>query len=410
MASIKYPIPFFVVDRPMSLKLLEFCKISELPFKVGLMGHANTSKNFQKMFREFKGDNVIKMVDSSVFTKNGCSVRRYEDLFEIYEEMGAEYGIIIDVLKDKSKTLRSAKKAIRLYKKGDYNFKLVGVAQGKTVEDYLDCYSKLKKLGYKYIGIGGLLKKIENSSRYVKVRDEKFLEEVIKKIRKEYPNDWLFLLGCFHPKRIDLFRKYRIFGADYKGWILNYKPPTEEEKKSKSKEELRRERFIQIRKYLYDAVFSKYIIQEKKLVLISCSKRKKFVKRKIPAIELYDGQFFRLLRKYLDVPNLDIYIISAKYGLIKSSDLIEFYDMKMTAKRANELKEEILQALTSILEQNHYSEILVNLGKNYLQVLDGFREKFIYNRNYYKVTIVEGKIGKRLHIMKKWLESLKAGD
>lgn len=26
----------------------DFCGISELPFKVGLMGHANTSKNFQK--------------------------------------------------------------------------------------------------------------------------------------------------------------------------------------------------------------------------------------------------------------------------------------------------------------------------------------------------------------------------
>jgi hypothetical protein len=220
-------IPFFVVDRPMSLKILEFCGIKKLKGKIGLMGHANTSKNFQKLFREFNSSNVIKMADSGVFTKQGNLTRGYENLFKIYENMGVEYGIIIDVIKDKIKTIRSAEKALIIYKEQNPKFKLVGVAQGITVHDYLDCYDHLKKLGFEFIAIGGLLKKIQNTSRYVRISDERFLEEVVKTIRRKYPTDWLFLLGCYHPKRHLLFNKYNIFGADYKGWILNYEPPNQ---------------------------------------------------------------------------------------------------------------------------------------------------------------------------------------
>ncbi len=394
-------IPFFVVDRPMSLKLLEFCEIDKLPFKIGLMGHANTSDNFQRLFREFNGKNIIKMVDSGVFSKEGCKFS-YEDLFKIYERMGADFGIMIDVLKNKDETLNSAKEATKVYYSGNYNFELVGVAQGNTPEEYLECYQRLREeLGFRYIGIGGLLKKVENSSRYVRVKDEKFLETVIRRIRESYPHDWLFLLGCYHPKRIPLFRKYRIFGSDYKGWILNYTPPQKNEKRKFSRDELRIKRFKQVRDYLYDKVFASYL--NRKLIIVSCSKKKKSVNREIPAIELYDGPQFKLLRKYLDLPNLDIYIISAKYGLIESSEYIGFYDMKMTTKRAEELKESIVQTLSSVLEQNYYSEILINLGKNYLQALDGFRGRCNHNC---RVVIVEGRIGERLSEMKKWLESL----
>ncbi|HDH45453.1 MAG TPA: hypothetical protein ENG66_08775, partial [Thermococcus sp.] len=131
------PIPFFVVDRPMSLRLLEFCGIKRVRAKIGLMGHANTSKNFQEMFRKFSGKNIIKMADSGVFTKDGNLTNDYEQLFEIYENMGVEYGIMIDVIKDRKKTIQSAKKAIRLYEELQPNFKLVGVAQGNNVEEYL---------------------------------------------------------------------------------------------------------------------------------------------------------------------------------------------------------------------------------------------------------------------------------
>ena len=405
----RYPIPFFVVDRPMSLKLLEHCKISELPFKVGLMGHVNTSENFRKQFKHFKGNNIIKMADSGVFSKDG-SVFDYEDLFEIYEKMGVEYGVMIDVLKNKNKTLKSARKAIKIYNKNTYKFNLVGVAQGKDEKEYLDCYIKLKKLGFEFIAIGGLLKKIENSSRYVKVRNEEFLDKVVSKIRNEFPKDWLFLLGCYHPKRFDRFVKFKIFGADYKGWIFNYTIPSEEERRSKSREELRRERFDQVKSYLYNQVFKNYFSfiakpgEKKKLLLISCSKKKKKQRTPLPAIQLYDGPFFKLIRKYIDeLDNLDVYIISAKYGLINSSEKIVYYDQRMDKKRAIELSARIIKELNRIIDE--YDEILINLGKDYLSIFETDGGHHILENP--KVEVLDGKIGIRMNKMKNWLESIK---
>lgn len=398
------PIPFFVADRPRSLELLRFCEINKLPFKIGLMSHANTSKRFRMLFKEFEGENIIKMADSGVFSKDGCKYD-YKDLFDIYECMGVDYGIIIDVLKDKDKTIESSQKAMKIYKDNHYKFKIVGVAQGKTMEEYLACYKKLKEIGYKYIAIGGLLKKIENSSRYVRVRNEEFLEKVIKNIREIYPNDWLFLLGCFHPKRIYLFKKYNIFGADYKGWILNYNPPSENERKTKSKDELKIDRFNQVKEYLYKNIFKYYFPKNKKLLIISCSKRKRSSLKKGPAIDIYDGPFFRLLRKY-KLPNVDIFIISAKYGLIHFSNLIELYDLKMSTKIANAIKNDIMLKLKKILQENQYKEIVINLGKNYLRVIDWLEEENLKNYKI-KITFLNGKIGERLQYIKKWLETEK---
>ncbi len=218
-------IPFFVVDRQMSLEILKYCEIDKLPFKIGLMGHANTSKNFQQEFRNFKAPNIVKMCDSGVFTKDGCIPENYTDLFTIYENMHASYGIIIDTIKNSTATIESAKEAISVYNQSTYNFKLVGVAQGSNLDDYLSCYQRLKDIGYTYIAIGGLLKKNINSARYVKVENEGFLKEVVESIRRKYPNDWLFLLGCYHPKRHKFFQLNKIYGGDYKGWVFNYQVP-----------------------------------------------------------------------------------------------------------------------------------------------------------------------------------------
>ena len=132
------PIPFFVVDRPMSLDILRYCEINKQKGVFGLMGHANTSKRFQELFKNFCTDNIVKMADSGVFSKDGCKLD-YEHLFSIYEGMGTEYGIMIDFLKDKERTIESAESAIEIYEKGEYPFKLVGVAQGNTTEDYMGC-------------------------------------------------------------------------------------------------------------------------------------------------------------------------------------------------------------------------------------------------------------------------------
>ncbi len=240
-------IPFFAVDRPVSLEILKglFFKYPNLHF--GLMTHANVSMNFTKIFsrfpystklKYFDGDNIkigdkrkinkiikrniIKMADSGVFQKNRNNMS-YFDLFEKYKKLGVEFGIIKDVIHNKDSTLKSAMKAIEIYESNDYPeaFKLVGVAQGKSVEDYVTCYEKLLDMGYEYIAIGGLLKRNANTN-YVRVRCENFLKKVLKAINNEFNPEWLFVLGAYHPKRHELLRSFNVWGSDYKGWLYCY--------------------------------------------------------------------------------------------------------------------------------------------------------------------------------------------
>lgn len=477
----KFPIPFFVVDRPISLELLKYCDINAQNAFFGLMGHANTTKNFQMAFRKFPSHNIIKMVDSGVFTKEGCK-RDYKELFSIYEEMEADFGIIIDILKNKEMTLKSAQKAIDLYQNGNYKFGLIGVAQGNSINDYVECYSELKEMGYDHIAIGGLLKKAENTARYVRVKDEKFLEDVLKEIvnyKKEiYPNKWLFTLGCYHPKRHNLLSKYNVFGADYKGWILNYKTPKDiidnlnkslvkieneqvndknlsklinsrikllinlkDNKKEKqiieakikiidkktliirkdianelnnneysamikkyerflkmNKKEKQEHRFDQVKAYLYKNVFSFF---KKYLLIISCSDKKSLSEGYKPAIDLYDGPFYKMIRK-LDrqkgLEDFHISIISAKYGLLNAYDLIEEYNQKMTKNRANELNKSVTKELNAFLNDRGFEEILIGMGQLYRLTIDSINYQI-------PVEYANGRIGEKLSETKSWIEA-----
>ena len=528
----RHLIPFCVADRPASLRILKGSDIYNHN-KVGIMGHANTTKNFQCLFSIYPcstGDfcdvvndicpyeksirkcpnglkireKTIKMCDSGVFNKGGCVVEGYEILFETYERMRMDYGIMIDVLKDKENTLKSAESAIESYKSKDYNFRLVGVAQGKNIEEYLECYNKLKNLGFDCIAIGGLLVKNENSARYVRVRDEIFLLGVLKAIRKKYPDDWLFPLGCFHPKRRKDFEALKVWGSDYKGWIFNYKQKAQRideisdhlstiESKiklnsqelnqlKKEQEEVRRKlltfkmkrrellknnennehsieikelfnksklneqtkeyidtrlliarkeniddisngdyalrieeleniikmdaqvyRFSQIRNYLKDIVYFQ-VGFERDLLVLGCSNQKFESENLIPAIERYNGVNYKVLKKLRrdeGLPfDLDIVIISAKYGFLRADTPIEYYDQPMTKERALELRPDILNDLKGYLKGRNYAEIFINLGKTYLLAIEGF-ESFVPKQT--GIIYAEGKIGERMAKMKAWL-------
>ena len=81
---------------------------------------------------------------------------------------------------------------------------------------------------------------------------------------------------------------------------------------------------------------------KKSLLIISCSGAKDKAPGKLPALMRYKGPFYPTLHKAKRenrLPkDLDILIISAKYGLLKSDDPIECYDQEMDCPRANELR------------------------------------------------------------------------
>ena len=77
------------------------------------------------------------------------------------------------------------------------------------------------------------------------------------------------------------------------------------------------------------------------LRIVACSQRKRRDSGLLPAIERYDGLYFRVLRKarregYWPA-NLDVLIVSAKYGLLELHTAIENYDLRMTPEQAMRL-------------------------------------------------------------------------
>lgn len=141
-------------------------------------------------------------------------------------------------------------------------------------------------------------------------------------------------------------------------------------------------------------------ISKRRLLISSCSKKKRKL-TKGPALEIYDGPVYKILRKN---PRecLDNVILSAKYGLIEHNQLISPYDTKMTPKIANEIREDSTEKLLRILTKNNYSEIFVELGKVYQNAID-FTKLQSMDFNF---KFDSGTIGNRLHNLKEWLKSV----
>lgn len=427
--------PFFVADRQASLKILRGLNIPD-ESSIGIMTHANTSQNFKNVMGKFpcsdtdyceivkekcphkkditkckKGQDfsnkLITISDSGVFTKEGCMFDDYAQLFKEYEKMKVDYGIIIDYLKDKTRTMESAQLALDTYNRKKWSFKLIGVAQGNSIKEYVECYKSLKDCGFEHIAVGGLLEKRENTARYVKIRDETFMYEVLKSIREIDPEGWLFVLGSYAPSRHYNFLNIGIQGSDYKGWIFQYKK--RHENVEKGHEGARRSRFAQVRTFIEKKIISKRqnFGQWPKLLIIPCSKTKSIAENNISAIDRYQGQYFRILKKHLnDFTNndgFDIAILSAKYGLIEPMDNIAYYDLKMNPQKARELNKSVLVKLSQMNKSKQYKEVAINLGNSYIEAIDGYNELFNEDTLY---TIFEGKIGERQKQMKIWIENI----
>jgi cytoplasmic iron level regulating protein YaaA (DUF328/UPF0246 family) len=144
------------------------------------------------------------------------------------------------------------------------------------------------------------------------------------------------------------------------------------------------------------------------LLILTCSQRKRIDTAPLPAIDRYTGVNFQVLHKakregYLP-ENLDILILSAKYGLIEASTPIENYDLKMTKQRAMELQSQVSRDLDNHLSKTNYEEIFVNLGKFYLIATTPSKK---ITELESKIVYATGGIGQKMSQMKDWLSQHK---
>jgi len=142
----------------------------------------------------------------------------------------------------------------------------------------------------------------------------------------------------------------------------------------------------------------------KSLLVISCSKTKINEKSEIPAFELYDGFYYRIIKKLQREgkfpKNIDILILSAKYGIIKPTTKIRYYDQIMTEERAVYLNGEAHEKLAKLIEQNNYNRVIINLGKTYHMAIEGFEKLIDSNR---EIVEIDGGVGDRAKKMREFL-------
>lgn len=143
------------------------------------------------------------------------------------------------------------------------------------------------------------------------------------------------------------------------------------------------------------------------LLILGCSKRKrKLPSTPIPAIERYDGPFYRIIRKAFrehgKLNNLGIMILSAKYGLIGPDEEIASYDQRMTREMAKSMSGSAYRSLANTLKTNQYKEVMINLGEQYTMALSESRD-VLANQ---KVRYGSGGIGERIKQLKEWLSNV----
>lgn len=143
---------------------------------------------------------------------------------------------------------------------------------------------------------------------------------------------------------------------------------------------------------------------KKRLLILSCSQRKSTSRDPLPAIERYNGPLFFVLRRFIrecprQTKHLDVYILSAAYGLIPWDFPTPLYDRKMNTSRAVELQPQIDTEFSNIL-QNEYTSICFVLGQTYLKAFEDLR---LLIPAFTESMVADGPIGKKQTQLKKWL-------
>jgi|SRR5579884_10695 len=141
----------------------------------------------------------------------------------------------------------------------------------------------------------------------------------------------------------------------------------------------------------------------RRLLIIACSQRKHPAPHLLAAIERYDGPAFRVLRKRIaaapqDAP--EVLILSAKYGLIASTDRIPVYDCRMTLALARRMGPAVLAAVRRALESQSWRAVGLCLGRHYRPALDGLTHIVPASVN---LTHIGGGLGRRLTNLLAWL-------
>ena len=136
-----------------------------------------------------------------------------------------------------------------------------------------------------------------------------------------------------------------------------------------------------------------------KVVLISCVSKK--LNHKSKAQDLYVSPLFQKNLKYANSLNPDkIFILSAKYGLLRLNKEIEPYDKTLNKMHSNEIKEWANYVLNQMRKSTDIEndEFIFLAGNNY-------RKFLLPHLKHYKIPMLGLSIGKQLQWLSKRIKN-----
>ena len=111
---------------------------------------------------------------------------------------------------------------------------------------------------------------------------------------------------------------------------------------------------------------------KKQLLILGCAERKRDSKDLLPALDMYDGPAYRVIRKFLREyqwpEQVSIAVLSAKYGLFGIFRGSEYYDRRMDLSTAAAKAAECSSVLTAWAES--HQSIHLSLGKDYMPAVE----------------------------------------
>ena len=143
----------------------------------------------------------------------------------------------------------------------------------------------------------------------------------------------------------------------------------------------------------------------KRLLILGCSRSKVDSSTPLPALMLYDGPAYKVVRKYLRrvrwPKDLSIAVLSAEHGLFGSLTSITTYDKRMSPDTATE---KATQCATVLREwAKHHDSVHIAAGKDYLPALMPALKSLDIQHHIFK-----GGIGAKLKQVKDFLNGMES--
>lgn len=226
--------PVLVADRPNHLRIIRRAlREADGEPAVGIMTHVHVTESVATMLREWPADlrdQTMLIADNGAFQADGAPTLGDTDrvdigaIFDSYDRLGVDYGLMPDVPGDKTATEQLAWDAAARYdsERDEHDWAPVAVAQGTDVDEYWASYRDHRFLGYDHVAVGGLLEQRGGRSGAHATAREGLLWDVVLMLANASPGAWVFALGCGHERRHPRFTDLQLAGADGKGWLHRY--------------------------------------------------------------------------------------------------------------------------------------------------------------------------------------------